>query len=178
GGSKYNRRRCGLCRREEGNLGAGDSSGVRVYDFDLEIGGEGRNGKKSQRDNSTKHAHAILLDTREGLLVVAIRTGLLASRVRTRGVQPGQPAFPGIFPSDRLRVSSLTVARQRGIHTRFPIPVRADGNARTEEFKRAEKSAYGIYLGWEGKSTRGAGDAGDEGSALVGIPSLLSGGHR
>jgi len=29
-----------------------------------------------------------------------------------------QPAFPGC-PSDRLSISSLTVARQRGIYTRF-----------------------------------------------------------
>jgi hypothetical protein len=79
--------------------------------------------------------------------VVAVRAGLLASRVRTRGVRPGQPAFPGNFPSDRLRVSSLTVARQRGIHTRFPIPVPADENARTEGFERAGKIGLWNLLG-------------------------------
>jgi hypothetical protein len=39
-------------------------------------------------------------------------------------------------------MSSLTVARQRGIHTRFPISVQADENARTnlkEQKKRVQE---------------------------------------
>jgi hypothetical protein len=49
-----------------------------------------------------------------------------------------QPAFPG-SPSDRLRISSLTVARQRGILTRFsPHPV--DEDARTKEVEKERKA--------------------------------------
>src|SRR5271170_8421144 len=57
--------------------------------------------------------------SRKGL-VSTVRASLLALRVRTAfTVRRIQPAFPGL-PSDRLRISSLTVARQRGISTRFP----------------------------------------------------------
>jgi hypothetical protein len=32
-----------------------------------------------------------------------------------------QPAFPGLLPVTGCKISSLTVARQRGIFTRFPV---------------------------------------------------------
>jgi len=59
--------------------------------------------------------------------MVAVRAGLLASRVRTckDEVLPRRPSITTGLPrayrtSGRLQISSLTVARQRGILTRFP----------------------------------------------------------
>jgi hypothetical protein len=93
---------------------------------------------------------------------VAVRTGLLASRVRTLGCGDKialheqfavlSPAFPGSqWPA---AFSSLTVARQRGICTRFPILVGSDENARTRILKEQKKCVQEIYLGRERKSTR------------------------
>ena len=68
-------------------------------------------------------------DTRKGLMV-AVRAGLLASRVRTckdevlpRSYRPSiTTGLPRAYrTSGRLQISSLTVARQRGILTRFPF---------------------------------------------------------
>jgi hypothetical protein len=67
--------------------------------------------------------------SRERGLVWTVRAGLLAWRVRIlRGgfaLESQYPAIatglPGISPGDRQQISSLTVARQRGIFTRFPV---------------------------------------------------------
>src|ERR1700688_4950235 len=90
------------------------------------ISAEARTGrKKASKEKTTKRRESFMdssFVTRKGL-VVAVRAGLLASRVEDASVlydvRQLQPAFPGL-PSDRLRISSLTVARQRGIFTRFP----------------------------------------------------------
>ena len=58
------------------------------------------------------------------------------------------------YPSDQQRLSSLTVARQHGICTRFPISLRAEGNARTKILKEREERVPGIYLREGRKSTR------------------------
>src|SRR5271166_210662 len=76
--------------------------------------------------------------SRKGL-VSTVRASLLALRVRTAfAVRRMRPAFPG-FPSDRLRISSLTVARQRGILTRFP-PHLVNEDARTKEVEKERKA--------------------------------------
>ena len=49
-------------------LCAGDGGGIWIDDFDFEIGGQRRYSKKHQRNQGTKDAHAILLNTRKGLL--------------------------------------------------------------------------------------------------------------
>ena len=61
---------------------------------------------------------ALLLYTRKGFGVDG-RAGLLASRVRTCSVSD-YGNRPSQSPSGRSLFSSLTVARQRGILTRFP----------------------------------------------------------
>jgi hypothetical protein len=49
-----------------------------IKDSDFEVGGEYWCRKQQKGNDSAKHAHAILLETRKGLLVMAVRTGLLA----------------------------------------------------------------------------------------------------
>jgi len=72
--------------------------------------------------------------------LVAVRTGLLASRVRTLGrgdqiaLHEQFAVLPSAFPGGSqwpAAFSSLTVARQRGICTRFPILAGSGENART-----------------------------------------------
>jgi hypothetical protein len=55
--------------------------------------------------------------------------------------------LPRISPSDQLQISSLTVARQRGILTRFPVFAKWQRRAYRKKFERTEKPVKGIY--WE-----------------------------
>jgi hypothetical protein len=57
------------------DLRAGHRRRIRIDDFDFEIGGNGRETRENatrknhtQESETTKHAHAILLVTRKGLL--------------------------------------------------------------------------------------------------------------
>jgi hypothetical protein len=62
-------------------------------------------------------------------------------------------------------MSSLTVARQRGIHTRFPIFVRADKNARTN-LKELKKRVQEISLAEGVKVNCGGGPSNGRGERL------------
>ena len=73
-----------------------------------------------------------------------------------RAVRLLPAAFPG-YPSGRAAMSSLTVARQRGICTRFPIPVSSDGNARTQFLKEPEKMCAGNLIGGQVEVNAGGG---------------------
>src|SRR3984957_8423104 len=55
--------------------------------------------------------------------------------------------LPRISPSDQLQISSLTVARQRGILTRFPVFAQWQRRAYRKKLKEPEKPVKGIY--WE-----------------------------
>jgi hypothetical protein len=89
--------------------------------------------------------------------MVATRTGLLAWRVeRKHGRSIAAADLPGAQAPVTGSDSSLTVARQRGICTRFPISIRANRNVRTEEYlKELKKPEIEIYPECTGKSTRG-----------------------
>src|SRR5690242_3678363 len=81
-----------------------------------------------------RHRMHSSFDTRKGLRWT-VHAGLLALRVRTPCSTSGGDNRPSRgWPSDRLRLSSLTVARQRGILTRFPLR-RLDEDARTKIVK-------------------------------------------
>src|SRR5215469_3885776 len=63
-------------------------------------------------------------------------------------------------------MSSLTVARQRGICTRFPTSVHADENARTQ-FERAEKTCSPNLIGRGRKVNAGGGPLAASGERLA-----------
>jgi hypothetical protein len=64
--------------------------------------------------------------------------------------------LPGIAPSGQLQFSSLTVARQREIFTRFPVFAERQRRAYRKKFERTGKLVKGIYRedGAEVKSGR------------------------
>ena len=89
--------------------------------------------------------------------MVAVRAGLLASRVRTckdevlpRSYRPSiTTGLPRAYrTSGRLQISSLTVARQRGILTRFPLLIVMMRTREPKSFERAKRKVSKIYSGF------------------------------
>ena len=117
---------CFIVDAHERDFSARYGGRLGIENFDFEIGGEGRGGEKTRSKKTTTDERIPFSFSRERVVGDGLRRspGL---RVRTlsgsveRGVLPRTSrTYEKLVPSERPRVSSLTVARQRGICTRFP----------------------------------------------------------
>src|SRR5512146_2189851 len=106
-------------------LGTTAESGSMTFTF-RSAAKELATNRKSERTTRSVRT-AILLCTRKGLSL-AIRAGLLAQRARVHTcLDPVDRRLPTAEAAVANCLSSLTVARQRGVHTRFPARVASRG---------------------------------------------------
>jgi hypothetical protein len=142
GGDGLHRR--GLPLEKHPDLRAWDGGGVGIDHFDLEVGGEARSHEKSREKKGWNGAHCTPPLHAKGVMDGDSRR---SPGLASEDVGPITTAgLPGPEPSGRRRISSLTVARQRGICTRFPVPVQSGRNARTKDVKERKDQETEIYL--------------------------------